>query len=72
MDYKLKYTSNAVNNNWDFFFESASNPYAMTLHELMSSVLSKEEFTKLERILKLLITQPAIKTSSNALFILKK
>jgi ubiquinone/menaquinone biosynthesis C-methylase UbiE len=72
---KLEYTlirSSQVHKSWEFFFDSAPNPHAQTLHELMTSVLSADEFNKAVEALKEVFQRPAIRTTCEALYILKK
>jgi len=71
LEYSLLRTSKALN-TWEFFFDTAPNPHAKTLRELMNSVLTPEEFIKLENALKKVILQPAIQTTCLALLVLKR
>lgn len=70
LEYSLLRTSK-VQNTWETFFNTASNPHAKTLRELMNSILTPDEFIRLESILKKVVQQPPVWTSCNALLVLK-
>jgi hypothetical protein len=72
LEYSLNRTSKALNTSWDFFFDTAPNPHAKTLRELMNNVLTPEEFIKVESVLKKVVQQPSVMTKSLAFLILKK
>jgi ubiquinone/menaquinone biosynthesis C-methylase UbiE len=72
LEYSLNRTAKAFNASWEFFIDTAPNPQARTLRELMNSILTPEEFIKLESALKKVVQQPAVNTTCLALLILKK
>ena len=71
LDYSLFRTARSMV-SWEFFFDTAPNPHAKTLRELMNSVLTPAEFIELENVLKKVILQPSIRTTCLALLALKK
>jgi arsenite methyltransferase len=71
LEYTLVHTSQA-RTSWNFFFDSAPNPHAPTLRELLTSILTREEFVKVEAALKKAVQLPAVMSKSLALLILKK
>ena len=72
LEYTLSRTSHSGYPSWEFFFDSAPNPHARSLHEIMSDTLSLEEFKRVESIFKNVIQQPAIRLLSLAMLILEK
>ena len=72
LDYTLNRTVRAMNVSYEFFFDTAPNPLALTLREFMNSVLTPSEFTELENVLKKVILQPAVNTTCLALLVLKR
>jgi len=72
LEYSLIRTCKVYNSSWEFFIDTAPNPRAQTLRELMYSVLTPDEFDKAEKTLKQIIQQPTVRINSNALLILKR
>jgi ubiquinone/menaquinone biosynthesis C-methylase UbiE len=72
LEYSLNRNSKALYPSPEFLFDTAPNPHAKTLHELMNSVLTPDEFIELENVLKKVILQPSIRTTCLALLVLKK
>lgn len=72
LEYSLNRSSKSRYASWEFFFDSAPNPRAKSLREMMNSILTPEEFIKLESVLKEVIQQPAVGTTCLALLVLKK
>jgi arsenite methyltransferase len=72
LEYSLMHTSRAQNSSWNFFFDTAPNPHAPTLRELMTAILTPEEFKEAESALKKAVQQPSVMTKALALLILKK
>ena len=72
LEYSLNRSSKALYASPKFFFDTAPNPHAKTLHELMNSVLTPDEFIELENVLKKVILQPSVRTTCLALLVLKK
>ena len=58
--------------SWNFFLNAAPNPLSPTLKESLDKILTLEEFNKVEKALREVIKQPAIRTIAMALLILKK
>lgn len=71
LEYSLIYSTVGHNTSWDFFFDSAPNPRAETLQEIMKAVLNQEEFDKVVEALKKVFQQPVTRTRSDALLIMK-
>ncbi len=58
--------------SWEFFFDSAPNPQAQSLHEMMNKILNQDEFDKVVNSLKKVVSEPAVRTTCEALYILRK
>ena len=72
LEYELSRSGKSIYASWDFFFNSAPNPLAKTLHQLMTDSLNPEEFDRLEGALKEAFKQPTILTKAIAELVLKK
>jgi arsenite methyltransferase len=72
MEYCLNRSSEATYSSWEFFFDTAPNPKAQTLHQIMEKVLTKDEFNAVVEVLKKVYLKPPMRTSCEALYFLKK
>jgi ubiquinone/menaquinone biosynthesis C-methylase UbiE len=72
LEYNLIRSTQAVYSSWEMFFESAPNPRAQSIKEVMTSILTKEEFETLEKAFREVIQKPSVSTKALALLILKK
>ncbi|HEY3251401.1 MAG TPA: class I SAM-dependent methyltransferase [Ignavibacteria bacterium] len=72
LEYSLSHSAQVHYSSWEFFFDSAPNPHAKSLRELITDVLTPEEFTVAQSALKKAIEQPSVSTKAKAILILKK
>ncbi len=72
LEYSLSITSQASYKSWNAFFDTAPNPHASTLRELMTSILTREEFDRAGIALMKVVQQPSVWSNSSALLILKR
>lgn len=72
LEYSFLRTANARFPSWEAFVDSAPNPLAMSLRELMIKILTPEEFVKAESALKKVVQQSLVWTNAEAILILKK
>jgi len=72
LEYSLFRTSKARYPSWEAFFDTAPNPLASTLRELLTKNFTLEEFEKVESALKEVIKLPTMHINCQAFLILKK
>ncbi|MBS1552325.1 MAG: methyltransferase domain-containing protein [Bacteroidetes bacterium] len=72
LEYYASYNKQSKYASSKAFFDIATNPHSPTLRESMKKVLSKNELKIVEGVLEDVIKQPALRTSCEAMLVLKK
>ncbi|MGB3018491.1 MAG: methyltransferase domain-containing protein [Ignavibacteria bacterium] len=72
LEYYLSYNNQSRYTSSKAFFDIATNPLSPTLSEIMKKILTPEDFELTKSILEEVIQKPAIRASSEALFVLRK